>query len=123
MIYEEVQTREGADTRERSCPAGQHRVLRGASWNNNERVNLRSAYRNNEDPRNRNDNNGFRVVLVVAGGKAPSGQKIGEMLPRARSPWQPEPRGSLNWAASPWGKRVHGGHAAGAVCGAGDPRG
>ena len=46
------------------------RVVRGGSWNNNERVNLRSANRNNDDPRNRNDNNGFRVVLVGGGGKA-----------------------------------------------------
>ena len=41
------------------------RVLRGASWNNNDSVNLRSTYRNNEHPTNRNDNNGFRLVVSV----------------------------------------------------------
>jgi len=40
------------------------RVLRGASWNNNEPRNLLSSNRNNNTPDNRNDNNGFRVVLV-----------------------------------------------------------
>jgi len=40
------------------------RVLRGASWNNNNPDNLLSSNRNNNTPDNRNDNNGFRVVLV-----------------------------------------------------------
>ena len=49
------------------------RVLRGGSWNNNAEINLRSSYRNNEHPTNRNDNNGFRLVVSVgAGGKASS---------------------------------------------------
>lgn len=39
------------------------RVLRGASWNNNESRNLLSSNRNNNHPDNRNDNIGFRVVL------------------------------------------------------------
>jgi hypothetical protein len=38
------------------------RVLRGGSFNNNQR-NARCAYRNNNDPDNRNDNIGFRVVV------------------------------------------------------------
>ncbi len=38
-------------------------MLRGGSWNNNQ-DNARAAYRNNNDPDNRNDNNGFRVVVV-----------------------------------------------------------
>ena len=48
------------------------RVLRGGSWNNNTEMNLRSSNRNNDTPTNRNDNNGFRCVLEVAGvgGKA-----------------------------------------------------
>jgi len=37
-------------------------VLRGGSFNNNER-NARCAYRNRNNPNNRNDNNGFRVVV------------------------------------------------------------
>ena len=37
------------------------RVLRGGSFNNNEN-NLRAANRNRNNPENRNDNNGFRVV-------------------------------------------------------------
>jgi len=35
-------------------------VLRGDSWNNNNR-NYRSANRNRNNPNNRNNNNGFRV--------------------------------------------------------------
>jgi formylglycine-generating enzyme required for sulfatase activity len=38
------------------------RVLRGGSFNNNQR-NARAAYRNNNNPDNRNDNIGFRVVV------------------------------------------------------------
>jgi formylglycine-generating enzyme required for sulfatase activity len=46
------------------------RVLRGGAFNNNPR-NVRCAYRNNNDPDNRNDNNGFRVVLsTLAAGNA-----------------------------------------------------
>ncbi len=40
------------------------RVLRGASWNNDDRNNLLSSNRNNNTPENRNNNNGFRVVLA-----------------------------------------------------------
>jgi hypothetical protein len=38
------------------------RVVRGGSFNNNQR-NARCAYRNNNNPDNRNDNIGFRVVV------------------------------------------------------------
>jgi hypothetical protein len=38
------------------------RVLRGGSFNNNPQ-NVRCAYRNHNDPDNRNNNNGFRVVV------------------------------------------------------------
>ncbi|MEN8759856.1 MAG: SUMF1/EgtB/PvdO family nonheme iron enzyme [Desulfobacterales bacterium] len=41
---------------------GDLRVLRGGSWNNN-RNNARCSYRNRNKPNNRNDNNGFRVVV------------------------------------------------------------
>jgi hypothetical protein len=37
-------------------------VVRGGSFNNNER-NARCAYRNRNNPNNRNRNNGFRVVV------------------------------------------------------------
>ena len=37
------------------------RVLRGGSWDNDQ-DNARAAYRNDNHPHNRNDNNGFRVV-------------------------------------------------------------
>ncbi|RAM51665.1 MAG: hypothetical protein C6Y22_10410 [Hapalosiphonaceae cyanobacterium JJU2] len=41
-------------------------MLRGGSWNNNPR-NCRSACRNNNDnPDNRNNNIGFRVVVSAA---------------------------------------------------------
>ena len=39
-----------------------NRVLRGGSWNNSA-TNCRVANRNNNDPTNRNNNNGFRVAL------------------------------------------------------------
>ena len=43
---------------------GSLRCLRGGSWNNNA-VNCRSANRNVNEPANRNNNNGFRVLLGV----------------------------------------------------------
>ena len=38
-------------------------MVRGGSWRNNQ-DNARAAYRNHNNPDNRNDNNGFRVVVV-----------------------------------------------------------
>lgn len=46
---------------------GERRVLRGGSWINNGR-NARSAYRNHNEPGNRNHNNGFRLALARRGG-------------------------------------------------------
>lgn len=43
-------------------------MLRGGSWNNNAQ-NCRSAYRNNNNPDNANNNNGFRVVFVSSSGR------------------------------------------------------
>ena len=43
---------------------GNNRVLRGGSWNNNAQ-NCRSAYRNNNNPDNANNNYGFRVAVPV----------------------------------------------------------
>ena len=40
-------------------------VVRGGSWNNTE-INARCAYRNRNQPDNRNDNLGFRVLLRAA---------------------------------------------------------
>jgi len=42
--------------------AGETRVVRGGSWINNQR-NVRCAYRNRNNPDNRNNNQGFRVVV------------------------------------------------------------
>jgi len=39
------------------------RAWRGASWNNNDQDNLRCEYRNDNNATNRNNNNGFRLVL------------------------------------------------------------
>jgi hypothetical protein len=39
-----------------------HRVLRGGAFNNNDR-NVRCAYRNRNNPNNRNNNIGFRLVV------------------------------------------------------------
>lgn len=43
---------------------GSNRVNRGGSWNNNAR-NCRSANRNRNDPGNRNNNLGFRVLAAA----------------------------------------------------------
>jgi|GEM_PF-2337787 len=48
----------------RKRKAGLTRVLRGGSWNNNDPDNLLSSNRNHNPPENRNNNYGFRVVLV-----------------------------------------------------------
>jgi hypothetical protein len=42
---------------------GSKRVLRGGSFNNNQR-NVRCAYRNRNNPNNRNRNNGFRICVA-----------------------------------------------------------
>jgi formylglycine-generating enzyme required for sulfatase activity len=43
-----------------------YRVLRGASWDNDGPDNLLSSYRSNDEPGIRNDNLGFRVVVVAS---------------------------------------------------------
>jgi Sulfatase-modifying factor enzyme 1 len=49
-----------------------NRVIRGGSWNDNAR-NVRAAYRNHNDPTDRNDNIGFRCARAHerVGGSAP----------------------------------------------------
>jgi len=44
------------------------RVLRGGSWNNNQR-DARASIRNRNTPDNANNNNGFRVAAHVFSGK------------------------------------------------------
>ena len=46
-----------------------HRVIRGGSWNTNAR-NVRAAYRNGNEPGNRNDNLGFRLALAQGVGES-----------------------------------------------------
>ncbi len=54
-------------------------VVRGGSFNNDQ-DNARSAYRNNRNPNNRNDNNGFRVG-VAAAHFSPCSAALPEMSP------------------------------------------
>ena len=56
-------------------PRSANRVIRGGSWNNNAR-NVRAAYRNHNDPSNRNNNLGFRFVLV----QAPAGWSVPDQV-------------------------------------------
>ena len=59
------------------------RVLRGGYWNNNP-LNCRPAYRNNNTPDNRNNNNGFRLARTPAGPNWTVGtvrQRAGESRP------------------------------------------
>lgn len=53
--------------------SGSNRMLRGGSWNNNAE-NLRSAYRNNNGPGNRNQNIGFRLVSTFSPKSLPDGR-------------------------------------------------
>jgi formylglycine-generating enzyme required for sulfatase activity len=48
-------------------------VLRGGSFNNNQR-NARVSIRNNNNPNNRNNNNGFRLVAHIF---RPAGNALG----------------------------------------------
>ncbi len=59
------------------------RVLRGGSWINND-DNVRGSYRNSNDPRNRDNNVGFRVAAshIRNGG--------GLLLPRQECPAAPQ---------------------------------
>jgi hypothetical protein len=47
---------------------GDNRVLRGGSWNNDNTGNFRCAYRNNNTPDNRNNNNVFRCASTLRAG-------------------------------------------------------
>jgi hypothetical protein len=38
-------------------------MLRGGSWNNENPQNFRAAYRNRNEPQNRNNNRGFRFMF------------------------------------------------------------
>lgn len=49
--------------KKRAFIEGSNRVMRGGSWNNNAE-NCRTANRNNNNPDNRNNNIGFRLVFV-----------------------------------------------------------
>ncbi len=54
----------GSNTPGKSVGASAPRVLRGGSWNNDAR-NVRAAYRNHNEPSNRNHNLGFRCAELT----------------------------------------------------------
>lgn len=87
---------------------GSERALRGGSWNNNHQ-NSRTAYRNNNNPDNRNNNVGFRVAEPLSTGdrkcgvSTESSPRVERSTPRppvslragraaARACYQPMPR-------------------------------
>jgi len=53
---------------EKASDGTPYRVLRGASWDNDGVISLRSTYRFNARPTYRFNISGFRCVLVVSGG-------------------------------------------------------
>jgi hypothetical protein len=68
-------------------------VLRGGAFNNNPH-NVRCAYRNNNNPDNRNNNIGFRVVVSTL--FAPTGNAARDCTAIVRG------RGLKNGEARPW---------------------
>ena len=62
-------------------------MLRGGSWINNDPRNLRSSNRNNNDPGERNNNIGFRVVCVVVGsaGRRQRSRKKNRQMPHGQN--------------------------------------
>ena len=60
------------------------RVLRGGCWNNDNRRNFRVSYRNENDPDDRNDNIGFRVVAAPVSRPA-ADRNAGAAQPSRRS--------------------------------------
>ena len=83
-------------------------MLRGASWNNNDRDNLLSSSRNNDQPCNRNDNIGFRCVFGASSPKARRTPESGLRGAGRVLPLRPEPRcTSLTCVPAPQGQ-VHG---------------
>ena len=82
------------------------RVLRGASWNNDNEDNLRSSNRNNDQPTNRNHNVGFRVVVGAASARKVSNGINGEE-PVGEGPGGRVPSGSPNPAQrAPHGEKT-----------------
>ena len=76
------------------------RVLRGGSFNNEQR-NVRCAYRNRNNPNDHNDNNGFRVCashIVSAAGNAARLRLRSRGLMMARS---------ASWPRQPCLGRIH----------------
>lgn len=75
------------------------RVVRGGSWNNNDQ-NVRSAYRNRNNPNNRNNNKGFRVVAHGFHFSILRRLRLAQREPEAGAagswPCHPHPS-SLNW--------------------------
>jgi hypothetical protein len=87
------------------------RVVRGGSWNNEPR-NARSAYRNNRDPRNEWNDQGFRLVLLPLpptrgprrsdDNEDPSREVTsGEITCEFRTKWSPEQVCSRRWVHPP----------------------
>jgi hypothetical protein len=84
------------------------RVLRGASWNNNDASNTLSSNRNNNDAGDRNNNIGFRCVLVVGGRKAFNEPNNRRDVRPGQKPLRTRAKKSLTRMTSPWEKQTHG---------------
>ena len=91
-----------------------NRVVRGGSWNNDNPDNFQASNRNNNDPDNRNDNNGFRCAAGGAVGFSPKAGTMGVMSGGSPLPGQCQ-AASLTAVPAPVG--VTGQDAARAVAG------
>ena len=72
--------------------SGSNRVQRGGSWNNDAQ-NCRSAYRNNNNPSNRNNNIGFRLCCSAAPQDSEN-RAVPGAIPFAKATNTPTPRGA-----------------------------